>query len=126
MIGDLVLDPELAKPGAPGANLRNADYGNIFVSKKRSIAFMRSLYLHLGKSTGHPMLLLVVINLLVGALLGVRFTVFIVIPAAVAASVEAILLEPATGSWGSLVWHAVVLILAIEVGFILGAVWRPS
>ena len=71
-------------------------------------------------SFGHPMLSLVIINLLAGALLGVRFTVVIVIPAAFAALVEAILLEFGAGSWNSLVWHTVILIVAIEVGFILG------
>ena len=56
-------------------------------------------------SFGHPMLSLVIINLLAGALLGVRFTVVIVIPAAFAALVEAILLESGAGSWNSLVWQ---------------------
>ena len=69
------------------------------------------------------MLGLVAIHLFVGALLGFRFTVFVVIPIAAITLIEAILLQP-VGSWSSMVWRAVVLIVAIEVGYILGAVLR--
>ena len=74
---------------------------------------------------GASMLGLVAIHLFVGALLGFRFTVFVVIPIAAITLVEAVLLlQPAAGSWSSMVWRAVVLIVAIEVGYILGAVLR--
>jgi hypothetical protein len=73
---------------------------------------------------GASMLGLVAIHLLVGALLGFWFTVFIVIPIAAIALIEAILLQPAAGSWSSMVWRAVMLIVAVEVGYILGAVLR--
>jgi hypothetical protein len=69
------------------------------------------------------MLGLIAIHLFVGALLGFRFTVFVVIPIAAATLIEAILLQP-VGSWSSMVWRAAVLIVAIEVGYILGAVLR--
>jgi hypothetical protein len=71
------------------------------------------------------MLWLVAIHLFVGALLGFCFTVFIVIPIAAVTLVEAILLlQPAAGSWSSMAWRAVMLIVAVEVGYILGAALR--
>ena len=70
------------------------------------------------------MLGLVAIHLFVGALLGFCLTVVIVIPIAAITLIEAILLQPAAGSWSSMVWRAVVLIVAVEVGYILGAVLR--
>ena len=71
------------------------------------------------------MLWLVAIHLFVGALLGFRFTVFIVIPIAAVTLVEAVLLlQPAAGSWSSMAWRAVMLIVAVEVGYILGAALR--
>jgi hypothetical protein len=70
------------------------------------------------------MLGLVAIHLFVGALLGFFLTVVIVIPIAAITLIEAILLQPAAGSWSSMVWRAVVLIVAVEGGYILGAVLR--
>jgi hypothetical protein len=70
------------------------------------------------------MLWLVAIHLFVGMLLGFCFTVFILIPITAITLVEAIFLQTAAGSWSSMVWRIVVLIVAVEVGYILGAALR--
>ena len=73
---------------------------------------------------GASMLGLVAIHLFVGMLLGFCFTVFILIPITAITLVEAILLQPVAGPWSSMIWRIVVLIVAVEVGYILGAALR--
>jgi hypothetical protein len=70
------------------------------------------------------MLMLSICNILAGALLGFYFTVLIVIPAAVAVFFEVLFLGSAQDSWLIMVWHFVVLIFSVELGFLLGAALR--
>ena len=67
------------------------------------------------------MLVLVIINFIVGTLLGRRFTVLVIIPLAGVAVVEALFMESAGAFW-PFVWHSALLLAAIEVGFVFGAV----
>ena len=85
---------------------------------------LRSYAIVLMNFFGASMLGLVTIHLFVGMLLGFCLTVFILIPITAITLVEAILLQPAAGSWSSMVWRIVVLIVAVEVGYILGAALR--
>jgi hypothetical protein len=65
------------------------------------------------------MLVLSICNILAGALLGFYFTLLIIFPAAVVVFLEVMFLGPAQSSW--LIWHFVVLLAFVELGFLLGA-----
>ena len=67
------------------------------------------------------MLVLSICNILAGALLGFYFTVLIIIPAAVAVFFEVITLGSPQDPWLIMLWHFVVLVASVEVGFLLGA-----
>jgi hypothetical protein len=67
------------------------------------------------------MLVLSICNILAGALLGFRFTVVIIIPAAAAVVLEVLFLGSAQSSWLIVAWHFIVLIASVELGFLLGA-----
>ena len=71
------------------------------------------------------MLVLSICNILAGALLGFYFTVLIIIPAAAAVFFE-VLFGSAQDSWLIMVWHFVVLIASVELGFLLGAGLRMA
>jgi hypothetical protein len=66
-------------------------------------------------------LVLVIINFIAGTLLGRRCTVLIIIPLAGVAAVEALFMESAGAFW-SFAWHSALLLVAIEFGFVFGAV----
>ena len=67
------------------------------------------------------MLVLSICNILAGALLGFYFTVLIIIPAAAVVFVEVLFLGPTESAPLMMVWHFVVLIGFVELGFLLGA-----
>jgi hypothetical protein len=70
------------------------------------------------------MLVLSICNILAGALLGFYFTVLIIIPAAAAVFFEVLFLGSAQDSWWIMIWHFIVLIAFVELGFLLGAALR--
>ena len=67
------------------------------------------------------MLVLSICNILAGALLGFYLTVLIIIPAAAAVFLEVLFLGSAQDPWLIMLWHFVVLIVLVELGFLLGA-----
>jgi hypothetical protein len=66
-------------------------------------------------------LALFIINFIFGTLLGRRFTVLIVIPLAGVVVVEALFIESVGAFWSALAWHSAILIVAVELGFLFGA-----
>ena len=72
------------------------------------------------------MLVLSICNILAGALLGFYFTVLIIIPLAAVVFFEVLLLRSAQSSWLIMLWHFLVLIVSVELGFLLGAGMRTA
>jgi hypothetical protein len=65
-------------------------------------------------------------NALIGAILGLRFSAFVVVPLVAIAILEVAFL---TTTWISAFWWGVVLIFSFELGYLVGsafgAMWRP-
>ena len=72
------------------------------------------------------MLVLSICNILAGALLGFYFTVLIIIPLAAVVFFEVLFLRSAENSWLLMLWHFLVLIVSVELGFLLGAGMRTA
>ena len=67
------------------------------------------------------MLLLVASNCILGALVGIRHRVWIVIPLPAIAIIEVALLDFRDGTWISMLWHTGALITALELGYLAGS-----
>ena len=65
-------------------------------------------------------MLLTLVNGLLGAICGMWFRVKILIPLIAFACVEVALLKH-TGAWWSVLWYAVTLIVAVEIGYLAGS-----
>ena len=65
-------------------------------------------------------MLLTLVNCLFGAFCGVWFRVQILVPLIAFAFVEVLILKH-TGTWWSVSWYAVMLIVAIEIGYLVGS-----
>ena len=71
------------------------------------------------------MLLLALLNFAVGAGLGIRFGVMVLIPLTALAIIESVLFGYSTGSgWISALWQCVILIAALDVGYLVGLTIR--
>ncbi|MGC2079428.1 MAG: hypothetical protein WA728_26090 [Xanthobacteraceae bacterium] len=74
-------------------------------------------------------MLLTLVNGLFGALCGMSFKVQVLAPLIAVAFVETAILKHA-GTWPSVFWLAVMLIVATEMGYLAGssadALWSPS
>ena len=64
--------------------------------------------------------MLLFLNGLLGAICGMWFRVQILFPLIAFAGVEVAILKH-TGTWWSVFWHAVMLVVAIEIGYLAGA-----
>ena len=75
------------------------------------------------------MLFVVLLNALLGAVVGLWFRVQVLVPLIGVAIVEVVVLHRA-GAWSSALWLAVALITSIELGYLLGssasAFWQFS
>jgi hypothetical protein len=64
--------------------------------------------------------MLLLLNGLLGAICGIWFRVQILLPLIAFAGVEVWVVKH-TGTWWSIFWHAVMLVVAIEIGYLAGA-----
>jgi hypothetical protein len=64
---------------------------------------------------------LAAIHFVLGAVLGARFRVFMLLPFVALAILEAVVFEPPIVKWSSVLWHSMLLIVCLEIGYLIGA-----
>ncbi len=67
------------------------------------------------------LLTLALVNCFLGALVGIRYRVWIIIPLSAIAILEVAILEFREATWTSILWHAGALIVSIELGYLVGS-----
>jgi hypothetical protein len=69
------------------------------------------------------MLRLIIFNLLLGAVCGLRFRVMILVPLTALAVIQVLFFAPDSGSWIAVMWRCAVLVIGLQAGFLFGAMF---